>query len=71
MSKDKRYRFKVDVNHHDPNETLNWCDEAFGPKNRKRWGHSKGHWSHNGIHVYTYFYINNEEDAMAFKLRWA
>ena len=53
-------------------EMLDWCNEKFGPRHRKRWGHSSlnkfpKNWpAKPPIDIY----INNKEDAMAFKLRW-
>ena len=70
MRKDRRYRFKININYEFPEETANWCKENFGRKHRKRWGHSQEHWNHNTKWHFIYFYINNKEDAVAFKLRW-
>lgn len=73
MRKDTRIIFTIPYS--GTVQILEWCNENFGPKHRKRWGHNHppklpGHlrWS---SHPYMNFYINNKEDAMAFKLRWS
>lgn len=70
MRKDKRYRFKININYDFPKEVSIWCEENFGSKHRKRWGHSQQRWCHITKWHFTYFYINDKEDAVAFKLRW-
>lgn len=71
MRRDKRIIFIMSWSN--TAEVIDWCNENFGPRHRKRWGHTS-------LSNYTgslwpaklpiTFYINKKEDAMAFKLRW-
>ncbi len=66
MNKDRRHVFIVPYD--EAKDRLAWCIDSFGPKSRKRWGHTRIiRPSYDKI---IRFYFKNDEDAMAFKLRW-
>ena len=57
------------------NKILSWCTECFGDKKGRsnhprdyRWASSMSAWG--TITMEGYFHFCNEDDAMAFKLRW-
>ena len=69
MNKDRRYRFETKFEN--ANEIIAWCKDTFGPKHRKRWGFSNGTGlDASWLQYPPTIFINNDEDAMAFKLRW-
>lgn len=71
MRRDKRIIFIMSWSN--TAEVIDWCNENFGPRHRKRWGRSSLSNSPNLLWPAwppMKFYINKKEDAMAFKLRW-
>ncbi len=67
MRKDTRIVFTIPRS--DKTKVLEWCHENFGPKHRKCWGHNT--LDHYITDIPITIYINDKEDAMAFKLRWS
>lgn len=69
------FGFNVKGNLTEYNKMLSWCTECFGDKQGRsnhpsdyRWNSSLSAWG--TITMGGYFHFGNEDDAMAFKLRW-